>query len=454
MSFVHLHNHTQYSLLDGACRVDRMVKLAKEYNMPAVAITDHGNLFGVIDFYKAAKKVGIKPIIGIEAYIINGELGLEQSKADIRHHLVLLAKNDTGYRNLLKLSSASYTEGFYYKPRISKTLLQQHHEGLVCLSACVKGEIASLLLKERYQEAKDAVKWYHDLFGEDYYLEIQDHDLDSEKEAMPRLISLAEEMNVPLVLTNDCHYLNEDDYEAHDILLCIQTGKTVSDQNRMRYNTNQLYFKTAEEMQQLFPDQPQAFANTLKIAEKIELELHYDDFLLPTIDTPPQYPDVSSYLRALCEEAAKQKYPQMTPEIQERIDFELNVINSMGFAGYFLVVKDLIDAAVKQDVPVGPGRGSAAGSIISYLLEITLVDPIKYGLLFERFLNPDRIGMPDIDIDFCAQGRGKVIDYVVQKYGRNSVTQIVTFSTLGAKSVIKDVARVLMVSATDANNFT
>lgn len=454
MSFVHLHNHTQYSLLDGACRVDRMVKLAKEYNMPAVAITDHGNLFGVIDFYKAAKKVGIKPIIGIEAYIINGELGLEQSKADIRHHLVLLAKNDTGYRNLLKLSSASYTEGFYYKPRISKTLLQQHHEGLVCLSACVKGEIASLLLKERYQEAKDAVKWYHDLFGEDYYLEIQDHDLDSEKEAMPRLISLAEEMNVPLVLTNDCHYLNEDDYEAHDILLCIQTGKTVSDQNRMRYNTNQLYFKTADEMQQLFPDQPQAFANTLKIAEKIELELHYDDLLLPTIDTPPQYPDVGSYLRHLCEEAAKQKYPQMTPEIQERIDFELNVINSMGFAGYFLVVKDLIDAAVKQDVPVGPGRGSAAGSIISYLLEITLVDPIKYGLLFERFLNPDRIGMPDIDIDFCAQGRGKVIDYVVQKYGRNSVTQIVTFSTLGAKSVIKDVARVLMVSATDANNIT
>ena len=454
MPFVHLHNHTQYSLLDGACRVDRMIALAKEYEMPAVAITDHGNLFGAIDFYKTARKAGIKPIIGIEAYIINGELGTEQSKNDPRYHLVLLAKDYSGYKNLMKLSSRSYIDGFYYKPRISKSLLKQHSEGLICLSACVKGEIPTLLLNERTTEAKEAVRWFLDIFKEDYYLEIQDHGLDSERQVMPKVISLAKEMGIPLVLTNDCHYLHKEDNEAHDILLCIQTGKTYNDPARMRYNTNQLYFKSPDEMQELFPDEAEAYANTLKIAEKVDLELRYDEFLLPRIDTPPEYPDMGSYLKALCEEAAKHKYPDMTQEVRDRIDFELDVIHRMGFDGYFLVVRDLIENSRKQDVPVGPGRGSAAGSIIAYLLDITLVDPIKYGLLFERFLNPERIGMPDIDIDFCAQGRGKVIDYVVQKYGRNSVTQIITFGTLGAKSVIKDVARVLMVSATDANNIT
>jgi DNA polymerase-3 subunit alpha len=454
MSFVHLHNHTQYSLLDGACRVDRMVSLAKEYGMPAVAITDHGNLFGVIDFYKTANRAGIKPIIGIEAYIINGELGSEQSKQDVRFHLVLLAKNLQGYKNLMKLSSISYTEGFYYNPRINKALLEKYHEGLICLSACVKGEIPHLLRNGRKQQAREAVQWYLDLFGEDYYLEIQDHGLEIEAEAMPQVIELAKEMNVPLVLTNDCHYLHQEDHEAHDILLCIQTQKTFDDPQRMRYNTQELYFKSAEEMKKLFPDHPEAYENTLRIADKIDLELKYDHFLLPEIETPPEYPDMGSYLRALCEEAAKEKYPDMTPEIRERIDFELDVIHRTGFDGYFLVVQDLINNAIKQGVPVGPGRGSAAGSIVSYLLGITLVDPIKYGLLFERFLNPDRIGMPDIDIDFCAQGRGKVIDYVVQKYGRNSVTQIITFGTLGAKTVIKDVARVLGVPASEANEIT
>ncbi len=454
MSFVHLHNHTQYSLLDGACRVDRMVALAKEYGMPAVAITDHGNLYGVIDFYKQVTKAGLKPIIGTEAYIINGELDSEHNKSDTRHHLVLLAQNYTGYKNLMKLSSLSFIEGFYYKPRISKSLLEKHNEGLICLSACVKGELGQLLANDRVDEAREAIKWHQQVFGDRYFIEIQDHGLEIERAVMPSLIKLAREMNQPMVLTNDCHYLRKEDHEAHDILLCIQTGKTLNDPGRMKYNTDQLYFKSPEEMKELYPEVPEAYANTLKIAEMIDLELRYDKFLLPEIETPPEFEDMGCYLRALCEEGAKQKYPEITDEIRTRIDFELDVIHGMGFDGYYLVVKDLIDNARKQGVPVGPGRGSGAGSIVAYLLNITQIDPIRYGLLFERFLNPDRISMPDFDIDFCAQKRGMVIDYIVQKYGRESVTQIITFSTLGAKSVIKDVARVLMVPASEANNIT
>ena len=454
MSFVHLHNHTQYSLLDGACRVDRMVKLAKELSMPAVAITDHGNLFGAIDFYYAAKKAGIKPIIGIEAYIINGDIESDFSKNDTRYHLVLLAQNYQGYKNLMKLSSASYIKGFYYKPRISKAMLAQHSEGLICLSACVKGEIPSLLLAGRQQQAKEAVLWYKELFADRYYLEIQNHGLDMEKTAMPQVIALARECDVPLVLTNDCHYLHQEDHEAHDILLCIQTGKLINDPGRMRYNTTQLYFKTSEEMRNIFPEVPEAYENTLKIAESIDLELSYDEFLLPEVETPPEFSSMADYLKHLCYAAAQKKYPDFGDNVRERIEYELGVINRMGFDGYFLVVKDIIDNARKQDVAVGPGRGSAAGSIIAYLLDITKIDPLKYGLLFERFLNPDRISMPDIDIDFCAHDRGKVIDYIVQRYNRESVTQIITFGTLGAKSVIKDVARVLSVPASDANAIT
>ena len=454
MSFVHLHNHTQYSQLDGACRVDRMVDLAVQMNMPALAITDHGNLFGVIDFYKYAKKKGIKPIIGTEAYIINNDLSDPQSKNDSRHHLILLAMNYAGYKNLMKLSSKSYIDGFYYKPRISKSLLKEYNEGLICLSACVKGEIPSLILNDRMKQAKEAAQWYKDLFGDRYYIELQDHKLDLEKAVAPRLIALARELDIPMVLTNDCHYLHQSDHEAHDILLCIQTGKLLNDPGRMRYNTTQLYFKSPEEMQALFPEVPEAYSNTLKIAERINLELHYDEFLLPKVETPPEFGTMGDYLRHLCLENAPKKYPDMQDEVIERIDYELGVIDRMGFNGYFLVVKDIIDNARKQNVPVGPGRGSAAGSIIAYLLDITLIDPLKYGLLFERFLNPDRISMPDIDIDFCAQGRGKVIDYIVQRFGRDSVTQIVTFGTLGPKSVIKDVARVLSVPASEANIIT
>ncbi|OQC06432.1 MAG: DNA polymerase III subunit alpha [Candidatus Cloacimonetes bacterium ADurb.Bin089] len=454
MSFVHLHNHTQYSMLDGACRVDRMINLAKEYNMPAVAITDHGNLFGAIDFYKAAQNAGIKPIIGIEAYIINGELESESSKNESRYHLILLAQNEQGYKNLMKLSSISYIKGFYYKPRISKDLLQQYNQGLICLSACVKGEIPALIYNGRLKQAKEVALWYKDLFQERFYIELQNHSLEPEKKVMPQLIELARELKIPMVLTNDCHYLHQNDYEAHDILLCIQTGKLLNDPERMRYGTNQLYFKSPEEMREIFPEVPEAYTNTLKIAEMIDLELHYDKFLLPNIETPPEFKSMNEYLRYLCYENAKNKYSEVNDTVNQRIEYELEVIDRMGFNGYFLIVKDIVDNARKQNVPVGPGRGSGAGSIVAYLLDITQIDPLKYGLVFERFLNPDRISMPDIDIDFCAQNRSKVIDYIVQRYGRENVTQIITFSTLQAKSVIKDVARVLSVPAAEANAIT
>ncbi len=454
MSFVHLHNHTQYSMLDGACRVDRMINLAKEYNMPAVAITDHGNLFGAIDFYKTAQSAGIKPIIGIEAYIINGELESESSKNESRYHLILLAQNEQGYKNLMKLSSISYIKGFYYKPRISKDLLQQYNEGLICLSACVKGEIPALIYNDRLKQAKEVALWYKELFQNRFYIELQNHNLEPEKKVMPHLIKLAKELEIPMVLTNDCHYLHQNDYEAHDILLCIQTGKLLNDPDRMRYGTNQLYFKSPEEMREIFPEVPEAYTNTLKIADMIDLELHYDKFLLPNIETPPEFKSMGEYLKYLCYENAKSKYSEVNDTINRRIEYELEVIDRMGFNGYFLIVKDIVDNARKQNVPVGPGRGSGAGSIVAYLLDITQIDPLKYGLVFERFLNPDRINMPDIDIDFCAQNRSKVIDYIVQRYGRENVTQIITFSTLQAKSVIKDVARVLSVPATEANAIT
>lgn len=454
MSFVHLHNHTQYSLLDGACRVDKILAAAKEYGMPALAMTDHGNMFGAIDFYNSANKIGIKPIIGIEAYIINKDFNDETSKTDKRHHLILLAMNETGYKNLLKLTSKSYLEGFYYKPRINKQLLAEYSEGLICLSACVKGEICSHLYNHQYNQAVQAAKWYKDVFGDRYYLELQDHDLEIEKQSMPQVIKVAKELSIPLVLTNDCHYIQQSDSEAHDILLCIQRSKSLNDPNRMRYETNQLYFRSPEEMKLIYPEVPEAYHNTMEIAERIDLKLVYDNFLLPEIETPAPYKDMGEYLKALCVEGIKTKYAESTPEIISRLEYELDVVGKTGFNGYFLVVKDLIDNARLQNVPVGPGRGSGAGSIISYLLNITKVDPLKYNLMFERFLNPDRISMPDIDIDFCAQGRSKVLDYVVQKYGRNSVTQIITYSTLGAKSVIKDVARVLGVSANEANRLT
>ncbi|RLC58263.1 MAG: DNA polymerase III subunit alpha [Candidatus Cloacimonadota bacterium] len=454
MAFIHLHNHTQYSLLDGACRTDKMIAKAKEFGMPAVAMTDHGNMFGVIDFYNKAKREGIKPIIGIETYIINHEFDEPEAKKDIRHHLVLLAQNLQGYKNLIKLSSKAYLDGFYYKPRINKRLIAEYSEGIICLSACLKGEIPHLLLSGNRQQAEEVVNFYKDIFPNRFYLEIQNHGIEEEKIVAPMLIELANQTNTPLVVTNDCHYINRKDAEAHDVLLCIQTGKSLSDSNRMKYNTNQLYFKSEEEMRELFPQQPEAYDNTVKIADQIDLKLDYNNFLFPKIAIPDDYANSKEYLKFLCYEAAKTRYPEITAEVKQRIDYELSVINKMGYNEYFLIVKDFCDAARDMDVPVGPGRGSAVGSIVSYLLSITQIEPMKYGLFFERFLNPDRIGMPDIDIDFCAEGRGKIIDYVVQKYGRKSVAQIITFGTLGAKSVIKDVARVMDLPAAAANEIT
>jgi len=454
MTFVHLHNHTQYSLLDGACRVDKMLALVKSMEMPAVAMTDHGNMFGAIDFYKTARKLSIKPIIGIETYIINGSIEDPESKKDSRYHLVLLAKNRTGYKNLMKLSSLAFLKGFYYRPRIDKTILRQHSEGLICLSACLKGELATLAVQNRIEEARTVIAFYKDIFQEDFYVEIQDHNLEEEKIAAPRLIKLARESSTPLVVTNDCHYLDRQDSEAHDVLLCIQTGKTFTDPNRMSYKSDQLYFKSETEMRELFPELTDAYENTLKITDQVDLSLDYSTFLLPRIDLPTDYDSMDDYLRDLCVNAARNKYPQMTDEIRERIEYELSVIIRMGYSGYFLIVKDMIDAAKEMNVPVGPGRGSAVGSVVSYLLGITQIEPIQYGLFFERFLNPDRIGMPDIDIDLCAEGRNKIIDYVIQKYSRESVAQIITFGTLGAKSVIKDVARVLEMPASRANEIT
>ncbi|MDO9577772.1 MAG: DNA polymerase III subunit alpha [Candidatus Cloacimonadales bacterium] len=454
MAFVHLHNHTQYSLLDGACRVDKMINMAKEYSMNAVAMTDHGNMFGTIDFYNKARKENIKPIIGLETYIINHELDDPLSKKDHRYHLILLAKNLPGYKNLMKLSSKAFLQGFYYKPRISKTLLRKHAEGLICLSACLQGEIPQLLLEGKEAEAKKVVEFYREIFPDRFYIELQDHGLEDERLVQPKLIELARQTNTPLVVTNDCHYLRKADADAHDVLLCIQTGKSLSETNRLKYNTNQLYFKTEDEMRKLFPDLEEAYANTVKIANEIELELDYEDFLFPKIEHPAEFANHAEYLKELCYTAAGKKYPEFTPALQERIDYELSVIHKMGYEEYFLIVKDFIDAAIRMDIPVGPGRGSAVGSVVSFLLGITRIEPMKYGLFFERFLNPDRIGMPDIDIDFCAEGRSRIIDYVIEKYGRESVAQIITFGTLGAKSVIKDVARVMDVSAAVANEIT
>jgi len=450
MSFVHLHNHTQYSILDGACRINKMLKLAYEMKMPAVAMTDHGNMHGAIDFYYAAKEVGIKPIIGSEIYVIDQEYDDPKHKEAEQYHLILLVKNEVGYQNLVKISSLSQTIGFFRKPRTSRSILSRYHEGLICLSACIKGEIPHKLINRRYEDVLEALNFYHGLFGDDYYLEIQDHGLENEMIVMPQIIKLAQTYQIPLVLTNDCHFLEKSHFEAHEVMICIRTGKKLSEHTSMSYPSN-MYFKSSEEMAELFTDFPEARENTLKIAEKVDFKLAYDHFILPHIPIPPEFTHEEDYLKKLCFQAVPERYGELTKEIEDRIQRELHVISNMGFCSYFLVVKDLIDAARRKGIPVGPGRGSAAGSIVSYLCGITQLDPLKYNLLFERFLNAERNEMPDIDIDFCTARRQEVIDYVVEKYGRQAVTQIVTFSEVGGKSAVKDVARVLEISIADAN---
>ncbi|MGN0155340.1 MAG: DNA polymerase III subunit alpha [Lachnospiraceae bacterium] len=445
MSFTHLHVHTEYSLLDGASKIKELVHHTKELGMDSIAITDHGVMYGVIDFYKAAKAEGIKPIIGCEVYVAPGsrfdrELGKNENRY---YHLVLLAENDTGYHNLMKIVSRGFTEGYYYKPRVDREVLQEFHEGIIALSACLAGEVATLLCQGFYEEAKKAALEHQEIFGKDnYFLEMQDHGIDDQKMVNQGLMRMSQETGIPLVATNDIHYVRESDAEAHDILLCIQTAKKVTDEDRMRYDGGQYYLKSPEEMEELFPYAKQALENTGKIAERCNVEIVFGEQKVPKYEVPEGFTSYT-YLQALCEEGLHRRYDPVTPELQERLDYELSTIQKMGYVDYFLIVWDFIKYAKDNGIAVGPGRGSAAGSIVSYCLEITNIDPIRFNLLFERFLNPERVSMPDIDVDFCYERRQEVIDYVVRKYGKEKVVQIVTFGTMAARMVIRDVGRAL-----------
>ena len=445
MSFTHLHVHTEFSLLDGSCKIKEIVARAKELGMDSLAITDHGVMYGVIDFYKAAKEVGIKPIIGCEVYVapgsrFNKEAGQSEDKY---HHLVLLAENNKGYANLMKIVSKGFIDGFYYKPRVDYEVLEQYHEGIIALSACLAGEVQKYLARGFYEEGKKAALKYQDIFGKgNYYLELQDHGIPEQKMVNSSLLRMSKELDIELVATNDVHYINAEDSVAHDILLCIQTGKKVSDEDRMRYEGGQFYLKSEDEMRKLFPYALQALENTHKIAQRCNVEIEFGVTKLPRYDVPDGYTSWE-YLNHLCTKGLNEKYPDDDGTLRERLDYELGIINKMGYVDYFLIVWDFINYAKSNDIMVGPGRGSAAGSIVSYCLGITDIDPIKYDLLFERFLNPERVSMPDIDVDFCYERRQEVIDYVVRKYGKDRVVQIVTFGTLAARNVIRDVGRVL-----------
>jgi DNA polymerase-3 subunit alpha len=443
-NFVHLHNHTEFSLLDGASRVGRLVARAKELGMPAVAITDHGTMSGVVDFYKHAVKTGIKPVIGCEVYVApRSRLEKTTVEGEAYYHLVLLAENAAGYRNLMELASRAHTEGFYYKPRVDKELLREYHEGLIALSACLAGELPALLLRGDSAGAEAIAREYIDIFGRDnFFIELQDHGLPEQKQVNPLLAALAAKIGVGLVATNDIHYIDRQDAESHDVLLCIQTGKTVDDAGRMRFDSNEFYLKSGEEMAALFAAYPEALANTVAIADRCDLSLEFGKLLLPEFPIPGGLTP-EQYLRDLCLEKLPVRYPAADQTETDRLDYELSVISQMGFASYFLIVWDFVNYARQQGIAVGPGRGSAAGSIVSYLLGITNIDPLKYDLLFERFLNPERVTMPDIDIDFCYVRRSKIIEYVVERYGADRVAQIITFGTMAAKAAIRDVGRAL-----------
>lgn len=452
MSFTHLHLHTEYSLLDGACRIPKLVERIKALGMTSCAITDHGVMYGCIDFYSAMKDASIKPIIGCEVYVCRDRL--DKSAANREYsHLILLCENNTGYQNLMKLVSEGFLTGYYYRPRIDYNLIRQHSEGLICLSACLSGDLPKLLLQGRYDDAEAYVREMQDIFGEkNFYVEIMDHGIREEKIVMPRLISLAREMNVPLVATNDCHYLEEKDADAQEVLLCIQTGKTLDDANRMRMDTRQLYVKSEDEMRTLFAACPDAVERTQEIADRCNVEFEFGVTRLPHYPVP-EGETALSMLTRLTHEGLRERYPDAkeTDEPWQRLNYELNVISSMGYVDYFLIVWDFIRYAKSQGIMVGPGRGSGAGSIVAYSLGITMLDPLKYQLLFERFLNPERVTMPDIDVDFCYERRQEVIDYVARKYGADHVSQIITFGTLQAKGCIRDVGRVLGMSYQDTD---
>ena len=458
--FVHLHIHSEFSLLDGANRIKDIPVIAKELGMDSIAITDHGAMFGVIDFYKACKANGVKPIIGCEVYVAPRTRHDKDPKLDSKYnHLILLAKDMQGYRNLSKLVSLSYTEGFYYKPRIDKEILEKYHEGLICCSACLAGEVSQAILQDNMEEAKKVALWFKNLFGEDYYLEIQNNGVKAQVLVNQKLIELSKELNIPLVATNDAHYSRREDAYNHEVLLCIQTGKKMSDEDRMRFETDELYIKSPEEMSDYFSNVPEAIENTVKIAEKCNVEFEFGHTILPNYDVPEAYETHYDYIEDLTKKGLIKRYgnienasyENLPEEIKSRAEYELGVIKKMGYVDYFLIVWDYINYAKTHDIPVGPGRGSGAGSIVAYAIGITDIDPIKYNLLFERFLNPERISMPDFDVDFCYEKRDKVIEYVCKKYGYDHVSQIITFGTMSARMVIRDVARVLDVPYAEAD---
>lgn len=458
MKYVPLHVHSEYSLLDGAIRNKELCKFAKENGMEAVAVTDHGAMYGAIELYKTAKDNGIKPIIGCEVYVYKGELSEKDQANNKLFHLVLLAKNKTGYKNLVKLVSASWIDGFYYKPRVNHKLIEKYSEGLICLSACLQGELAQQVLKGDKESARKVAKYYKSIFKEDYYIEIQDHGLQEQKRSNPELIAIAKEMDIKLVITNDSHYLKKEDASWHDTLLCIQTNALKADEHRFKFSNSEFYVKTAEQLRDSFrwldaETFETAIANTCEVAEKCHLIIDMGKSLLPHYEVPKSH-TIASYLDFKIREGLEKRYKEITPEIEKRFKYEFGIIDEMGFAAYFLITWDFINYAREQDIPVGPGRGSAAGSLIAYALGITDIDPIRHNLLFERFLNPERVSMPDVDIDFCIEGRGKVIDYVTQKYGEDKVCQIITFGSLGAKNAIKAVARALNIPFAESNKIT
>ena len=444
MSFVHLHVHTEYSLLDGACRIGSMMDRVKELGQSAIAITDHGVMYGCIDFYKAAKAAGVKPIIGCEVYVAPRSMSDRVFGVDNEaNHLVLLCKNRKGYENLCKLVSLAFIDGFYSKPRVDLALLEQYHEGLIALSACLAGAIPQRILGEDYQGAKEYALKLAQMFGEgNFYLELQDHGIEEQKQVNRGVMRLARETGLPLVVTNDAHYLRKEDAAMQDVLLCIQTGKTVDEPNRMRFQTEEFYLKSEQELRQLFPNCEDAFENTVRIAEKCNLDFVFNEYHLPTFPVPEGYTD-ESYFRELCEKGFAERYPQAPPEYRQRLEYEISVISKMGYVNYYLIVWDFIRYAKENGIPVGPGRGSGAASIVAYCMHITEVDPMKYALIFERFLNPERVSMPDFDTDFCQERRGEVIDYVMEKYGADHVAQIATFGTMAARGAIRDVGRAL-----------
>ncbi|HOS60140.1 MAG TPA: DNA polymerase III subunit alpha, partial [Syntrophorhabdaceae bacterium] len=453
--FVHLHLHTQFSLLDGAIRFDQLFQLARSYKMNACAITDHGNMFGVADFYYAAKEFGIKPILGCEAYIapksrfdkkgVKGE--------DNAYHVILLSMNNDGYRNLIKLMSLAQLEGFYYVPRIDRELLRKYSDGLICLTACIKGEIPNSILKGDEKKTRDIVEEYYSIFGDRLFFELQDNGLDEQKRVNEALINLSGHYGIPIVATNDCHYLRKNEARAHELLLCIQTGKTINDQNRLSFKSDEFYFKSPDEFERAFSEYPEALTNTVKIAEMCNVVMTEGVYHFPEF-TPPDNLELNDYFEKLCFDGFKKRIDsikasstdfsdELSERYKERLKYEIGVIKKTGFADYFLIVADFINYAKTHGIPVGPGRGSAAGSLVAYCLGITDIDPIKYDLIFERFLNPERISMPDIDVDFCKDGREDVIRYVTEKYGDDKVAQIITFGTMKSKAAVRDVGRAL-----------